>query len=91
MRDARAWVRWWRIEGLQQMREILWEKWDPLGLKGIAPVDEYDSYAQVLASKLKRAGTTAATSSPTSPRNSGSRATSSLRHGRLGARKQRMR
>lgn len=57
MDDARAWVRWWRIEGLKQMRQILWEKWDPLGLNGITddwPEDEYDSYASVLASKLKR-------------------------------------
>ena len=52
--DARAWARWWRIDGLREMRAILWEKWDPLALNGIAPDDEYDGYAQVLASKLKR-------------------------------------
>jgi len=52
--DAREWVRWWRIEGLREMRSILWDKWDPLALQGGAPDDEYDSYAQVLASKLKR-------------------------------------
>lgn len=36
---------------------ILWEQWDPLSLRGITedwPEDEYDSYANVLASKLKR-------------------------------------
>ena len=41
------------------MRIILWEKWDPLGLYALVrdedwPEDEYDSYANVLASKLKR-------------------------------------
>lgn len=36
------------------MRRLLWEHWDPLALAGVAPEDEYDSYAGVLASKLKR-------------------------------------
>lgn len=57
MEDAREWVRWWRIEGLREMRAILWTEWDPLGLCSIDPdwpEDEYDSYASVLASKLRR-------------------------------------
>ena len=36
------------------MRELLWRKWDPLGLRGMAPDDEYDAQARVLGSKLKR-------------------------------------
>ena len=39
------------------MRTVLWKRWDPLGLRGISDdwtEDEYDSYANVLASKLKR-------------------------------------
>jgi hypothetical protein len=52
--DAREWVRWWRIEGLREMRSVLWEHWNPLALDGLAPDDEYDSYANVLASKLRR-------------------------------------
>jgi hypothetical protein len=36
------------------MRRLLWDHWDPLALKGVAPDDEYDAYARVLASKLKR-------------------------------------
>jgi hypothetical protein len=57
--DATGWVRWWRIEGRPEMRKILWEKWDPLGLCAVVrdddwPEDEYDSYGDVLASKLKR-------------------------------------
>ena len=59
MDDARGWVRWWRIEGLPEMRKILWKNWDPLGLCALMrddewPEDEYDSYANVLASNLKR-------------------------------------
>lgn len=54
MADATAWVGWWRARGLYEMRSILWDHWDPLGLKGQAPDDEYDSDAGVLASKLKR-------------------------------------
>lgn len=30
---------------LQEIRRILWEEWDPIGVNGIAPDDEYDSYA----------------------------------------------
>jgi hypothetical protein len=52
--DPTAWTRWWRIEGLREMRSLLWEHWDPLALKGQAPDDEYDGYASVLASKLQR-------------------------------------
>ncbi|MGH2917843.1 MAG: hypothetical protein ACRDLS_04475 [Solirubrobacteraceae bacterium] len=55
--DARAWVRWWRLDGLPEMRNLLWDKWDPLSLRGEAPEDEYDSYANVLASKLRRGNT----------------------------------
>lgn len=41
------------------MRKILWKNWDPLGLCALMrddewPEDEYDSYANVLASNLKR-------------------------------------
>lgn len=47
--------RWWRLDGLREMRALLWEQWDPLGLRAHGvPEDEYDNYANVLASKLKR-------------------------------------
>jgi hypothetical protein len=36
------------------MRALLWEKWDPLAVREIAPDDEYDGYARVLAGKLQR-------------------------------------
>ena len=34
------------ISKLQNIMRLLWEEWDPIGVKGIAPDDEYDSYAQ---------------------------------------------
>lgn len=47
-------MRWWRLEGKPQLRALAFEWWDPLGLAGIVPDDEYDAYLDVLASKLKR-------------------------------------
>ena len=44
-----------RVDGLREMGPLLWEFWDPLGLAELGvPDDEYDTYAAVLASKLKR-------------------------------------
>lgn len=54
MDDARPWLNWWESRGLAEMRVLLWEHWDPLSLRGVAPDDEYDAYATVLASKLRR-------------------------------------
>lgn len=56
MEDAREWARWWRLRGLAEMQSLLWDHWDPLGLASVEdwPRDEYDSYAGVLASKLRR-------------------------------------
>jgi hypothetical protein len=34
------------ISKFQSIRRLLWEEWDPIGVHGIAPDDEYDSYAQ---------------------------------------------
>lgn len=36
------------------MRALLWLKWDALGVRDIAPDDEYDAHARVLGSKLRR-------------------------------------
>jgi hypothetical protein len=35
-----------------QISRILWEDWDPIGVHGIAPDDEYDSYALELTAML---------------------------------------
>ena len=56
MEDARAWVRRWRLEGLPQMRALLWETWEPLDLASDdASEDEYDSYTNVLAASSRAA------------------------------------
>jgi hypothetical protein len=39
---------------LAEVRALLWARWDPLHLAGIAPVDEYDSYALVLVGMIWR-------------------------------------
>jgi hypothetical protein len=36
------------------MRLLLWGEWDPLDLRVHAPNDEYDSYFNVVAGKLRR-------------------------------------
>ncbi|MGV1683077.1 hypothetical protein [Sphingopyxis sp. NJF-3] len=33
------------IVQLEKIRRLLWDEWDPIGVNGIAPDDEYDSYA----------------------------------------------
>ena len=47
----------WRQEaGFPQLRQILFWRWDPLGVDDAFPVtaDEYDSYVKVLLSRLRR-------------------------------------
>ena len=35
-----------RSERLAQvLKTLLWEEWDPIGVRGLGPDDEYDSYA----------------------------------------------
>jgi hypothetical protein len=40
------------IKKLQKISRLLWEEWDPIGVNGIAPDDEYDSYALRVFSML---------------------------------------
>ena len=41
----------------KEIDEILWHDWDPIGLNGSGPRDEYQSYTSVIFSlKLKGAG-----------------------------------
>jgi hypothetical protein len=44
-------ARWWRREGEQELRLILWAAWDPIGS---VPRDEYDSYVSRIWSLLAR-------------------------------------
>jgi hypothetical protein len=42
---------------LQELRKLGWALWDPLGLGGIAPDDEYDSYLMGLVGQLRQGAT----------------------------------
>ena len=40
---------------LERLREIGWQEWDPIGLRGSdCPPDEYDSYLLQVVSQLRR-------------------------------------
>ncbi|MFH1022922.1 MAG: hypothetical protein V1809_05995 [Planctomycetota bacterium] len=45
-------------EIMQEIHDILWNDWDPIGVKGLGPEDEYDSYIggvyRLLASKAPK-------------------------------------
>jgi hypothetical protein len=53
-------ARWWNEAGFAEVRQLLFWRWDPIGVDDAFPViaDEYDRYARVLLSRL-RAGATA--------------------------------
>ena len=44
---------WWKRSGARELRRILMEEWDPIGVKG-APeaADEYDRYVGQIGSRL---------------------------------------
>lgn len=48
-------ARWWQEAGLPQLRQILFWRWDPIGVDDDFPVteDEYDRYATTLLSRLR--------------------------------------
>jgi hypothetical protein len=50
--------RWWRERGASELRELLFNEWDPIGMRHLAeeaPLDEYEHYAseEELASVLE--------------------------------------
>jgi hypothetical protein len=55
-RGSEEWLGWWRTTGERELRCILMTAWDPVGA-GDAPEawDEYDSYAPVVAHRLRDA------------------------------------
>src|SRR3954451_22436586 len=46
---------WWRQAGEQELRELLFWRWDPIGVSGSFPNarDEYDAYAPRVAALLR--------------------------------------
>ena len=53
--DTADYERWWRERGARELRDLLYEEWDPIGLKHIADgsTDEYEAYAGQLARRLR--------------------------------------
>jgi hypothetical protein len=53
--DAQEYERWWLERGDRELRELLLEEWDPIGIAKIADeqLDEYEHYAGQLARRLR--------------------------------------
>jgi hypothetical protein len=53
--DTADYERWWRERGARELRDLLYEEWDPIGLKHLADdsADEYEAYAGQLARRLR--------------------------------------
>lgn len=53
-------ARWWKEAGGWQLRQILFWKWDPIGVVQMfgfpAAYDEYDSYAGQIVAVMKKGG-----------------------------------
>jgi hypothetical protein len=49
-------ARWWQENGFAELRQILYWIWDPISVNNAFPYthDEYDHYARVLLSKLRK-------------------------------------
>ena len=53
--DHADYERWWTERGARELRELLYEEWDPIGVKDLAEDsgDEYEAYAGQLARRLR--------------------------------------
>jgi hypothetical protein len=48
------WHMWWKRSGARELRRILMEEWDPIGVRGIPEAnDEYDAYLGQIGSLLR--------------------------------------
>jgi hypothetical protein len=48
------WHMWWKRGGGEGLRRLLMDEWDPIGVRGVPEaVDEYDSYAGIVARMLR--------------------------------------
>lgn len=53
--DGSEWYRWYKHEGGRQLRGLLMDTWDPIGVRGVPEaMDEYDTYAGRIADNLRR-------------------------------------
>jgi hypothetical protein len=45
---------WWKRSGARELRQILMDEWDPIGVRGIPEAaDEYDRYLGSVARQLR--------------------------------------
>jgi len=45
---------WWKQSGARELRRILMEEWDPIGVRGVPETeDEYDSYLGPIGARLR--------------------------------------
>ena len=53
--DASDYERWWQERGARELRDLLFEEWDPIGLKEMAEEsgDEYEAYAGQIMRRLR--------------------------------------
>ncbi|MEA2450375.1 MAG: hypothetical protein QOG63_2307 [Thermoleophilaceae bacterium] len=53
--DASEHDRWWRERGATELRDLLYDEWDPIGLRGMADDsrDEYEAYAGQIVRRLR--------------------------------------
>lgn len=49
----RPWHMWWGIRGEAEVRAILNERWDPIGVAGEDVEDEYDAYVPRVGALLR--------------------------------------
>ena len=47
--------RWWQERGAEELRDLLYREWDPIGVKDLAEdsADEYDAYAGQIVRRLR--------------------------------------
>jgi hypothetical protein len=52
------WHMWWKRSGAGELRKILMDEWDPIGVAGIPEAaDEYDSYLGQIGQRLRTGAT----------------------------------
>jgi hypothetical protein len=53
--DLSEWHMWFKRRGGRQLRTLLMDKWDPIGVDGVPEaIDEYDAYVARIADSLRR-------------------------------------
>jgi hypothetical protein len=53
--EGSEWYAWYKREGGRQLRNLLMDNWDPIGVRGVQEaINEYDTYAGRIADTLRR-------------------------------------